>query len=406
MSSHGGRRGVILRLVGADDILEQPVAVRIVAGDDDVLEVRAFLDQLLEFRKQRLRHHQAFGAAVGQHEAVIVLGEQRVDRHGDDAGLEAAEKRGRPVDGVEQRQQHALFAVDAEAAQRRAEARHTVGQLAVGQRAARIDIGRLVGAAGGEIALQHVGGEVVIAWDLRPRALAALGACRARFGDWPLFFLPRRCVLCPQSQSLQSARIVSPHAKASVREPMRMIFSRDRILTTHVGSLPRNEKLSDLLVRQEAGEKFDAAEMAAEMDKAVRHVVEKQASAGIDIGNDGEQQRVGFQTYVPQRMSGFGGVSKRRRGTRIRGISRAGGEPDAALPACQQAAERAGMPERIEISRPQADRERDRALQEDRAGQIRRAVHDRALARHHFDRPCSMRSTAARTNISARFRAR
>ena len=93
-----------------------------------------------------------------------------------------------------------------------------------------------------------------------------------------------------------------------------MIFSRDRILTTHVGSLPRNEKLSDLLVRQEAGEKFDPKEMAAEMDKAVSHVVEKQASAGIDIGNDGEQQRVGFQTYVPQRMRGFAGVSKRRRG--------------------------------------------------------------------------------------------
>jgi 5-methyltetrahydropteroyltriglutamate--homocysteine methyltransferase len=93
-----------------------------------------------------------------------------------------------------------------------------------------------------------------------------------------------------------------------------MIFSRDRILTTHVGSLPRNEKLSDLLVRQEAGEKLDMKEMAAEMDKAVRHVVEKQASAGIDIGNDGEQQRVGFQTYVPQRMAGFAGVSKRRRG--------------------------------------------------------------------------------------------
>ena len=93
-----------------------------------------------------------------------------------------------------------------------------------------------------------------------------------------------------------------------------MIFSRDRILTTHVGSLPRNEKLSELLVRQEAGEQFDPKEMAAEMDKAVRHVVDKQASAGIDIGNDGEQQRVGFQTYVPQRMSGFDGVSKRRRG--------------------------------------------------------------------------------------------
>src|SRR6516165_2117994 len=93
-----------------------------------------------------------------------------------------------------------------------------------------------------------------------------------------------------------------------------MITSRDRILTTHVGSLPRNEKLSDLLVRREAGEALDAAEMASEMDKAVRHVVEQQKKAGIDIGNDGEQQRVGFQTYVPQRMSGFAGVSKRRRG--------------------------------------------------------------------------------------------
>src|SRR5690606_28364330 len=93
-----------------------------------------------------------------------------------------------------------------------------------------------------------------------------------------------------------------------------MLTSRDRILTTHVGSLPRNEKLSDMLVRREAGEAFDKAEMDAEMDKAVRHVVEKQSEAGIDIGNDGEQQRVGFQTYVPQRMSGFAGVSKRRRG--------------------------------------------------------------------------------------------
>ena len=92
-----------------------------------------------------------------------------------------------------------------------------------------------------------------------------------------------------------------------------MILSRDRILTTHVGSLPRNDKLSDLLLKQEAGEPFDAAEMAAELDRAVSHVVGKQVAAGIDIGNDGEQQRVGFQTYVPQRMIGFGGVSKRRR---------------------------------------------------------------------------------------------
>ena len=93
-----------------------------------------------------------------------------------------------------------------------------------------------------------------------------------------------------------------------------MILSTDRILTTHVGSLPRNSKLSSLLVAREANENYDRAEMHREMDSAVAHVVEKQKNAGIDIGNDGEQQRVGFQTYVPQRMSGFAGESKRRRG--------------------------------------------------------------------------------------------
>jgi 5-methyltetrahydropteroyltriglutamate--homocysteine methyltransferase len=93
-----------------------------------------------------------------------------------------------------------------------------------------------------------------------------------------------------------------------------VITSRDRILTTHVGSLPRHETLSDLLVRREANEKIDAQQLVAEMEVAVRHVVEKQKAAGIDIGNDGEQQRVGFQTYVPQRMTGFAGKSKRRRG--------------------------------------------------------------------------------------------
>jgi methionine synthase II (cobalamin-independent) len=97
-------------------------------------------------------------------------------------------------------------------------------------------------------------------------------------------------------------------------EEFSMISSRDRILTTHVGSLPRNEKLSDLLVVQEEGKPYDATAMNAEMDAAVRHVVKKQMDAGIDIGNDGEQRRIGFQTYVPQRMTGFAGVSKRRRG--------------------------------------------------------------------------------------------
>src|SRR6185437_6280686 len=65
---------------------------------------------------------------------------------------------------------------------------------------------------------------------------------------------------------------------------------------------------------QDEGKTVDAKAMADEKDKAVRHVVQAQMEAGIDVGNDGEQGRVGFQTYVPQRMSGFAGISKRRRG--------------------------------------------------------------------------------------------
>jgi 5-methyltetrahydropteroyltriglutamate--homocysteine methyltransferase len=87
--------------------------------------------------------------------------------------------------------------------------------------------------------------------------------------------------------------------------------SDTRILTTHVGSLPRTPTLTDLLIRQERGEAIDVAELERQTQMAVRHVIQKQLEAGVDIGNDGEQPRVGFQTYVPQRMRGFGGESRR-----------------------------------------------------------------------------------------------
>ncbi len=90
-----------------------------------------------------------------------------------------------------------------------------------------------------------------------------------------------------------------------------MYKSDSRILTTHVGSLPRSAALADLLIRQEQEEAVDQAEIDRQAEAAVRHVVQKQLEAGVDIGNDGEQPRIGFQTYVPQRMKGFGGESKR-----------------------------------------------------------------------------------------------
>ena len=87
--------------------------------------------------------------------------------------------------------------------------------------------------------------------------------------------------------------------------------SDERILTTHVGSIPRPAALRDLLVRQDRGEPVDDAALVRETEAAVREVVARQLEAGIDVGNDGEQPRAGFSTYVARRMRGFGGASKR-----------------------------------------------------------------------------------------------
>jgi 5-methyltetrahydropteroyltriglutamate--homocysteine methyltransferase len=87
--------------------------------------------------------------------------------------------------------------------------------------------------------------------------------------------------------------------------------SDDRILVTHVGSIPRPLALRELLVRQDAGETIDARELERQAEAAVRQAVERQLAAGIDVGNDGEQPRAGFSTYVARRMRGFGGESRR-----------------------------------------------------------------------------------------------
>jgi 5-methyltetrahydropteroyltriglutamate--homocysteine methyltransferase len=90
-----------------------------------------------------------------------------------------------------------------------------------------------------------------------------------------------------------------------------MQHSTDRILTTHAGSIPRGEALGAMLIDQEQGKPVDRAKLDELADARVAHVLAKEAEVGIDSANDGEQARVGFQTYVPQRMDGFGGVSKR-----------------------------------------------------------------------------------------------
>ena len=91
-----------------------------------------------------------------------------------------------------------------------------------------------------------------------------------------------------------------------------MLRSKNRILTTHTGSLPRPAALTALYVRRSRGEAIDAAELDRVGKAAVHEVVAKQIAAGIDVGNNGEQQREAFFLYVRHRMSGFGGGWTRR----------------------------------------------------------------------------------------------
>jgi 5-methyltetrahydropteroyltriglutamate--homocysteine methyltransferase len=86
-----------------------------------------------------------------------------------------------------------------------------------------------------------------------------------------------------------------------------MKTSTDRILTTHVGSLPRPAALRELLVKKDQGQPYDTTELARQTKQAVADIVRRQADAGVDIVDDGEMSKPGYSTYVADRLSGFSG---------------------------------------------------------------------------------------------------
>jgi 5-methyltetrahydropteroyltriglutamate--homocysteine methyltransferase len=90
-----------------------------------------------------------------------------------------------------------------------------------------------------------------------------------------------------------------------------MRTSTDRILTTHVGSLPRPQDVVDLLFAQDRGEPVDAAQFETTISRAVDDVVQKQADAGVDIASDGEMSKISYATYIRHRLTGFEGDSAR-----------------------------------------------------------------------------------------------
>lgn len=84
------------------------------------------------------------------------------------------------------------------------------------------------------------------------------------------------------------------------------------IETTHVGSLPRGDELVPLLLARDHGEPYDVAEFDAVVQKAVNEAVDKQIESGVSIASDGELGKVGYSTYITERLSGFGGDVPRK----------------------------------------------------------------------------------------------
>jgi len=90
-----------------------------------------------------------------------------------------------------------------------------------------------------------------------------------------------------------------------------MKTSTDRILTTHVGSLPRPQDVVDLLFAQDRGEAYDQAQFDETMRRAVSDTVKKQEECGIDVVSDGETSKISYATYIRHRLTGFEGDSAR-----------------------------------------------------------------------------------------------
>jgi 5-methyltetrahydropteroyltriglutamate--homocysteine methyltransferase len=90
-----------------------------------------------------------------------------------------------------------------------------------------------------------------------------------------------------------------------------MKTSTDRILTTHVGSLPRPQDVVDLLFAQDRGEPVDQALFDATMKRGVADVIAKQQQSGVDIVSDGETSKISYATYIRHRLTGFEGDSAR-----------------------------------------------------------------------------------------------
>ncbi|MCV0424363.1 MAG: cobalamin-independent methionine synthase II family protein [Roseibium sp.] len=114
-----------------------------------------------------------------------------------------------------------------------------------------------------------------------------------------------------------------------------------KIEVTHVGSLPRTQKVVDFIFAREKGEPYDEAAFDAAMAEAVSDTVRRQVEEGVTIVSDGETSKISYATYVKDRYTGFSGDSPRNAPADLKlypsflkRIAESGGTPQYARPMC------------------------------------------------------------------------
>ena len=162
----GGRERIAL----AGDLIGQfLVTVRVVACDDDMIEIGHPPDHVLDHRQQRLGYEQHARAAIRQHIGVLIRGQKRIERHRHDAGADRAEKHRWEIDRVQHDHGDPLFAADAEPAQHVGDAAALFLQFAIGQFGHGIGEGELCPAALIDIAVEQPGHRIVDSHASSPR---------------------------------------------------------------------------------------------------------------------------------------------------------------------------------------------------------------------------------------------
>ena len=114
-----------------------------------------------------------------------------------------------------------------------------------------------------------------------------------------------------------------------------------KIMTSHVGSLPRTQDVVDFIFARENGESYDQAAFDNCMSSACKETVRRQVEAGVDIVSDGETSKISYATYVKDRYTGFSGDSPRNAPADLKQfpsflerLANSGGTPQYARPMC------------------------------------------------------------------------